>query len=149
MDIRELRAKAAWVYALTGNRYSRRVSNIEDLRSYIASVEFRYQNQPTDAQLKQLDELGKSVMLALDLQTAKGLEQFSARWEWTFNRGKTLSKLGAAARRDTGEETRLKISREWKRLASIPTRERASHIAATCEVTARHVRRVVRELGLE
>jgi hypothetical protein len=149
MDIEELRAKAAWVYALTGNKYSLPVKNIEDLRSYVASVEFRYQNKLTEAQLKQLHELGESVLRAQELQRVEGLRQFNARWEWSFNRGKALSRIGASARREMGEQTRHKIIRLWKRLASMPKRERARHIAASCQLTDRHVRRVMRALGLE
>jgi hypothetical protein len=168
MDIEKLRAKAAWIYSLTGNRCPWQVETLQDLLNYIQTVLFRYGPLDlTGAQVRDLTELGESltippeVLLARRLKQeqdsqewgleefSRRLEEFSRRLEWRNNRGKALSRIGASARREMGEQTRHKIIRLWKRLASMPKRERARHIAASCQLTVRHVRRVVRTLRLE
>ena len=165
MDIEELRAKAAWIYSLTGNRCPYQVETLQDLLNYIETVMFRYSPLVlTGAQIRDLTELGESLTIPPEVLRArrlkeearisqeqwKRLEQIPRWFEWRNNRGKALSRIGAfRARREMGEQTRHKIIRLWKRLASMPKRERARHIAVSCQLTDRHVRRVVRALGLE
>jgi hypothetical protein len=163
MDIGELRAKATWIYSLTGNRCPWQVETVQDLLNYIETVIFRYGPLDlTGAQVRDLTELGESLTIPPEVLRARRLKEeqdlqewdkhlgeFSRGLEWRNNRGKALSRIAASARKEMGEQTRHKIIRLWKRLASMPKRERARRIAASCQLTDRHVRRVVRALGLE
>jgi hypothetical protein len=150
----ELRVEAAWLYSLTGNRCPWQVTNVQDLLNYIETVRFRYYDDLTGAQLNALFDLGERLTIPAEIlrerevERAEGLQQLDDHLQWRYNRGAMLSKLGAAARRGEGDETRKRVLRAWKRLANIPARERAVHVAASLQLTVRHVRRLVLELGL-
>jgi hypothetical protein len=149
----DLRAEAVWLNELAGGECPWPIETVHDLREWAHNVATDT-DRLTGAELRRVDDLierldppEKRRLTELRRQEAK--VKAEAWITWFLRRGKALSALGAAARKQKGEENRAAIIRTWKSLGSVPVRDRAKIITRRVPVSARHVRRVLRNEGLK
>ena len=165
MSAADIRAKAAWLYDLTGFECAWPIEVPLDLHEYALTIAERCADQLTGTEARQLSELINNLEPLTnaagnscqgEAQANSGCENhymevsadvINIMDEWASIEAKEADRkellaANSAVKRLNGENTRNKIIYLWNTL-QLPKINRATVIAQRLEVTPQHVRRIV------
>jgi hypothetical protein len=171
MSPSDIRAKAAWLYDLTGLECAWPIQIALDLREYALTIANCCADELTGAEARQVSELIKSLELPA-MSASKGCQSgaqangHSANYpiqitddvrkiidEWEAleakdEQRKAVLVANSVVKKQNGEITRRKIIKLWNTL-QLPEINRATFIAQRLRITSQHVRRILAAEGLK